>query len=130
MKIEPKALEALLVAHAKGARVLKDTGIDVELNPAGQHFQTLAGGVCTMEVECAQSMFKIDSCTLTVKDGSMTASLVLGAKALTGCLRALLPMPNALRTAPWKARQTAKARPSSLCLRPRWTKPWTLPLTA
>lgn len=78
---ELKEVQDLLVAHAKDARVLNDTGIDVEPNPAGQHSQTLAGGVYTMEVECAQSMFKIDSSMLTVKDGSVTASLVLGSES-------------------------------------------------
>ena len=75
-------IQALLADHAKNAKDLKDTGIDVEPNPndpgAGDEPKALADGTYAIEVECEQSMFKIDSCTLTVKDGEMTARLVLG----------------------------------------------------
>ena len=61
---------------------LKDVDIASQPNPENpdnhEEPENLADGVYTIEVECEQSMFKIDSCTLTVKDGKMTADLVLG----------------------------------------------------
>ena len=79
---ELKEIQDLLAAHAKAAKPLKDTGISVEPNPENPDAKdTLADGVYTIEVECEQSMFKIDSCTLTVKDGRMTAELVLGSES-------------------------------------------------
>ena len=78
-------IQALLADHAKNAKDLKDTGIDVEPNPngpgAGDEPKALADGTYAIQVECEQSMFKIDSCTLTVKDGEMTARLVLGSES-------------------------------------------------
>ena len=78
-------IQALLADHAKNAKDLKDTGIDVEPNPngpgAGDEPKALADGTYAIDVECEQSMFKIDSCTLTVKDGEMTARLVLGSES-------------------------------------------------
>ena len=84
---EVKAIQDLLVAHAKDAKPLGETGIDVEPNPENQDAaeapaepekQGLADGVYAIEAECEQSMFKIDHCVLTVKDGKMTAALTLG----------------------------------------------------
>ncbi len=78
-------IQALLADHAKNAKELKNTGIDVEPNPenpdAKDEPKGLADGEYTIEVECEQAMFKIDSCTLTVKDGKMTAQLVLGSES-------------------------------------------------
>ena len=79
---ELKEIQDLLAAHARDAKPLGDTGIGVEPNPDNPDGKTaLADGVYAIQVECEQSMFKIDSCTLTVKDGSMTAELVLGSES-------------------------------------------------
>lgn len=79
---ELQAIRDLLAAHAKDAKPLADTGIDVEPNPENPDGkETLADGVYAINVECEQSMFKIDSCTLTVKDGKMTAELMLGSES-------------------------------------------------
>lgn len=79
---ELQAIRDLLAAHARDAKPLADTGIDVEPNPENPDGkEELADGVYAIEVECEQSMFKIDSCTLTVKDGRMTADLVLGSES-------------------------------------------------
>ena len=75
-----KEVQALLAAHAGDARPLDNTGIAVEPNPAGRKTGTLADGVYIIEAECRQSMFKIDSCALTVESGAMTAGLVLGSE--------------------------------------------------
>ncbi len=98
---ELEAVQQLLVDHAKAAKPLSDTGITSQPNPENpdnEDLETeepaktekpaesdepakaegLADGVYTIEVECEQSMFKIDSCELTVKDGKMTAALTLG----------------------------------------------------
>lgn len=76
---ELKEIQDLLAAHARDAKPLGDTGIGVEPNPDNPDGKTaLADGVYAIQVECEQSMFKIDRCTLTVKDGAMTARLVLG----------------------------------------------------
>lgn len=78
---ELKEIQDLLVAHAKAAVELDKTGIDVEPNPENAGSEALADGVYAIEVTCAQSMFKIDSCTLTVKDSKMTADVVLGSES-------------------------------------------------
>ena len=79
---ELQAIRDLLAAHARDAKPLADTGIDVEPNPGNPDGkEELADGVYDIKVECEQSMFKIDSCTLTVKDGKMTADLVLGSES-------------------------------------------------
>ncbi len=79
---ELQAIRDLLAAHAKDAKPLADTGIDVEPNPENPDGkEALADGVYAINVECEQSMFKIDSCTLTVKDGKMTAELMLGSES-------------------------------------------------
>lgn len=79
---EIQAIRDLLAAHARDAKPLADTGIDVEPNPENPDGkETLADGVYDIQVECEQAMFKIDSCTLTVKDGKMTADLVLGSES-------------------------------------------------
>ena len=100
---ELTAVQDLLIAHAKDAKPLGETGIDVEPNPgnaaAAETEKTpepedkgLADGVYTIDVDCEQSMFKIDSCELTVKDGKMTAALTLGStsfdKMITGTANA------------------------------------------
>ena len=81
-------IQRLLAAHARDAKALAETGIAVQPNPenpdsgekepAGPEGGVLADGVYAIEAECQQSMFKIDSCLLTVKDGKMTAALTLG----------------------------------------------------
>lgn len=79
---EIKAIRDLLVAHAKAAVDLKDVDIPSEFNPENpDNKEELADGVYDIQVECEQAMFKIDSCTLTVKDGKMTADLVLGSES-------------------------------------------------
>lgn len=79
---ELQAIRDLLAAHAKAAKPLADTGVDVEPNPENpDNKEELADGVYDIQVECEQAMFKIDSCTLTVKDGRMTAELVLGSES-------------------------------------------------
>lgn len=90
---EIQAVRDLLVEHARAAKPLSDTGIisqpnpenpdNEELDKAGEDqpaeaSAALADGTYTIEVECGQSMFKIDRCELTVKDGKMTAVLTLG----------------------------------------------------
>ena len=80
---ELEAVQQLLVEHAKDAKELGETGIDVEPNPskakpAEDADPALADGAYTIAVECGQSMFKIDSCELTVAGGRMTAALTLG----------------------------------------------------
>lgn len=79
---ELQAIRDLLAAHARDAKPLADTGVDVEPNPENPDGKEgLADGVYDIQVECEQAMFKIDSCTLTVKDGKMTADLVLGSES-------------------------------------------------
>jgi len=86
---ELTAIQELLVAHAKDAKLLGETGIDVEPNPENEKAngtpapaepekKGLADGTYTITVDCKESMFKIDHCELTVKDGKMTAVLTLG----------------------------------------------------
>ena len=82
---EIKAVRDLLADHAKAAVDLKDAGIISQPNPENpdneEEPKALADGVYSIEVECEQSMFKIDSCELTVQDGQMTAKLVLGSES-------------------------------------------------
>ena len=84
---ELEAIQDLLAAHAKDAKPLAETGIDVEPNPenskkpgtpAEPEQKGLADGTYTINVDCKEAMFKIDHCELTVKDGKMTAALTLG----------------------------------------------------
>ena len=88
---EIKAVRDLLADHAKAAVDLKDSDIisqpnpenpdNEEEEPAKEEPKPLADGTYNIEVECEQSMFKIDSCELTVQDGKMTAKLVLGSES-------------------------------------------------
>ncbi len=82
---EVKAVRDLLAEHARAAVDLKDVDIASQPNPENPDNQekpeTLADGTYNIEVECEQSMFKIDSCELNVKDGKMTARLVLGSES-------------------------------------------------
>lgn len=76
---ELEAVQQLLAAHARDAKLLGETGIAVQPNPENEEAGgALADGVYTIDVECEQSMFRIDSCELTVQDGKMTAALTLG----------------------------------------------------
>ena len=87
---ELEEIRQLLAAHAGEAKPLGETGIAVQPNPesakpaggdkaeAPSAGSALADGVYAVTVDCKESMFKIDSCTLTVKDGRMTAALTLG----------------------------------------------------
>ena len=74
-------IQVLLAEHAKNAKDLKDTGIDVEPNPNNpdnkEEPKGLADGVYTIEVESDSSMFRVVACELTAKDGKMTAVLTL-----------------------------------------------------
>ena len=69
---EIKAVRDLLADHAKAAVDLKDAGIISQPNPENpdneEEPKVLADGAYSIEVECEQSMFKIDSCELTVKE--------------------------------------------------------------
>lgn len=76
---ELEAVQQLLAAHARDAKLLGETGIAVQPNPENEEAGgALADGVYTIDVECEQSMFRIDSCELTVQGGKMTAALTLG----------------------------------------------------
>lgn len=75
---ELKAVRNLLAAHAEAAVNLEDTDITSEPNPENpDNAETLADGVYTIDVESDSSMFKVVACELTVKGGSMTATLTL-----------------------------------------------------
>ena len=88
-------IQQLLADHAKAAKSLGESAADIAVQPnpenkdeeeepaqpSGETVDTkpaLADGVYTITVECAESMFRIDSCELTVQDGKMTAALTLG----------------------------------------------------
>lgn len=76
---ELEAVQQLLAAHAREAKLLGETGIAVQPNPENEEAGgALADGVYAIDVECEQSMFRIDSCELTVQGGKMTAVLTLG----------------------------------------------------
>ena len=78
---EVKAIRDLLCAHAKDAKDLKDTGIDVEPNPNNPDNQEepkgLANGIYTIEVESSSSMFRVVACELTVMEEGMSAVITL-----------------------------------------------------
>lgn len=78
---ELEGIQQLLTKHAKEAKTLGETGITVEPNPENVKPKALADGVYTITVSCKESMFKIDSCELTVEDGKMTAALTLGSES-------------------------------------------------
>ena len=85
---ELEAIQQLLVEHARDAKPLGETGIDVEPNPENAKPEeekpaapAVADGAYTVTVNCEQSMFKIDSCELTVAGGKMTAELTLGSES-------------------------------------------------
>lgn len=83
---ELEAIQQLLVGHAKDAKPLGETGIDVEPNPgsvesAGDEEDeggALAEGVYTVSVASDSKMFRVVDCELTVAEGGMTARLTLG----------------------------------------------------
>ena len=75
---ELAAVQQLMVEHAKAAKPLAET--DVEIDPdkaAGTGPATLADGTYTIDVESNASMFRVVDCELTVADGKMTAVLTL-----------------------------------------------------
>ena len=84
---ELEAVQQLLVGHARDAKPLGETGIDVEPNPgngesAGDEEDESAGGaladgVYTVSVASDSKMFRVVDCELTVADGGMTARLTL-----------------------------------------------------
>jgi len=74
---ELKAVRDLLVAHAKEAKALDETGIEVEPNPENAKPKALADGTYAIDVKSDSAMFKVVACELTVKDGKMTAKLTL-----------------------------------------------------
>ena len=80
---EIKAIQDLLAAHAKDAKALGETGIEVEPNPANSKSKTLADGVYTIDVTSSSSMFRVVNCELTVADGKMTAVLTLSGTGYT-----------------------------------------------
>ncbi|MGM9608207.1 MAG: sirohydrochlorin cobaltochelatase [Oscillospiraceae bacterium] len=72
---ELEGIQQLLVAHAKEALPLDETGIAVEPNPGAS--RELADGTYTISVTSDSSMFRVTACELTVSDGTMTAVLTL-----------------------------------------------------
>ena len=79
---ELEAIRQLLIDHAKEAKSLGETGIEVEPNPAGleqpeEENPAVADGTYTVEVESDSSMFRVVKCELTAADGQMTAVLTL-----------------------------------------------------
>ena len=78
---EVKAIRDLLADHAKNAKDLKDTGIDVEPNPNNpdnkEEPKGLVDGVYTIEVESSSSMFRVVACELTVMEEGMSAVITL-----------------------------------------------------
>ena len=102
---ELEEIRQLLAAHAGEAKPLGETGIAVQPNPesakpaggdkaeAPSAGSALADGVYAVTVDCKESMFKIDSCTLTVKDGRMTAALTLGSASFDRMMAGTPPPP-------------------------------------
>ena len=74
---ELEGIQQLLVSHAKDAKELGKTGIEVEPNPENSEPEALADGVYTINVASDAKMFRVVACELTVKDGKMTAVLTL-----------------------------------------------------
>ena len=79
---ELEAIRQLLIDHAREAKSLGETGIEVEPNPAGleqpeEEKPAVADGTYTVEVESDSSMFRVVKCELTAADGQMTAVLTL-----------------------------------------------------
>ena len=79
---ELEAIQQLLIDHAREAKSLGETGIEVEPNPAGleqpeEENPAVADGTYTVEVESDSSMFRVVKCELTAADGQMTAVLTL-----------------------------------------------------
>ena len=78
---ELEAIQQLLADHARNAKPLDETGIDVEPNPGNT--KTLPDGTYTIEVSSSSSMFRVVNCELTVADGKMTAVLTLSGTGYT-----------------------------------------------
>ena len=78
---ELEAIQQLLVAHARDAKPLGETGITVQPNPGSA--KTLEDGVYTIDVTSSSSMFRVVACELTVKGGEMTAVLTLSGTGYT-----------------------------------------------
>ena len=72
---ELEGIQQLLVAHAKAALPLDETGIAVEPNPNAP--KTLTDGTYTIDVTSDAKMFRVTACELTVSGGTMTAVLTL-----------------------------------------------------
>lgn len=72
---ELEGIQQLLVAHAKEALSLDETGIAVEPNPNAS--KELTDGTYTISVTSDSSMFRVTACELTVSGGTMTAVLTL-----------------------------------------------------
>ena len=71
---ELEAIQQLLIDHAKEAKSLGETGIEVEPNPAGleqpeEENPAVADGTYTVEVESDSSMFRVVKCELDRDDG-------------------------------------------------------------
>lgn len=85
---ELEAVQQLLVDHARDAKPLGETGIDVEPNPGSSEAAgdaedesaggALADGVYTVSVASDSKMFRVVDCELTVAGGELTARLTLG----------------------------------------------------
>ncbi len=81
---ELASIQQMLVDHAKSAKTLAESEKDIAVQPNPENPDNedgepvLADGVYTVHVDY-EGMFKVynDSCRLTVKDGKMTAELVL-----------------------------------------------------
>lgn len=79
---ELEAVQQLLIDHAKNAKALEETGIDVEPNPensapAEPAKPALADGTYTISVTSDASMFRVTKCDLTVSGGKMTAVMTM-----------------------------------------------------
>lgn len=72
---EVEGIQQLIVAHAKQALPLDETGIAVEPNPNAP--KDLADGTYTIEVTSDSKMFRVTACELTVSGETMTAVLTL-----------------------------------------------------
>lgn len=74
---ELEGIQQLLADHAKDAKELGSTGIEVEPNPKNVKPKTLRDGTYTISVSSDSKMFRVVACELTVKDGKMTAVVTL-----------------------------------------------------
>ena len=74
---ELEGIQQLLVSHAKNAKAIGETGVEVEPNPNNTKPGGLADGTYTIDVESDSKMFRVVACELTVSGGQMTAKVTL-----------------------------------------------------